>query len=173
MKGVIAKCLSELVKKNFDEHKWKEILQQSGESPYMLIKAISDIDDKIVFKLFENTGKVLNLSKQQTCDVFGDYFVNTFAPKIYGGYYVNFKNAKQFIVGMDKVHETVTKDISKAQPPRFTIEEVDENTLIVNYLSSRNMIDFYIGLVKGVGKYFNTSIGIKKLSEERVELTFK
>ena len=172
MKGSIVKCLSELIKTKFGEHKWKEIVQLSGENPNMVIKAISDIDDTTVFKIFENTCIVLNLSKQQACDAFGDFWINTFAPKIYGAYYVKFKNAKQFILGMDKVHDTVTKIIANAHPPRFEIEEVDENTILVNYKSTRNMIDFYIGLVKGVGNYFDTTISIKKLSEEQVELTF-
>jgi hypothetical protein len=172
MKGFIVKCLSELVRNNFGEDKWREILLQSGEKPFMVIRAISDIDDQTVFKVIENTCKVLNISKQQACDAFGEYWVNTYAPQIYGAYYHRFKNAKQFIVGMDKVHEDVTRDVVNARPPRFVIEEVDENTIIVNYISTRNMIDFYIGLVKGVGKYYNTPIGIKKLSEEQVELTF-
>ena len=172
MKGIIVKCLSEMVKSNFGELKWKEIMQQSGENPYVVINAISDIDDQKVFKLFENTCEVLNLSKQQACDAFGNYFVNTFASKMYAIFYNKFKNAKEFIMEMDNVHEIVTRNIINARPPRFTIEEVDENTIIVNYKSTRNMIDFYVGLVKGVGIYFNTPIGIKKLSEERVELTF-
>ena len=123
--------------------------------------------------MVENTGKVLNLTKQQVCDAFGDYWVNTYAPKIYFMYYDKFKNAKQFILGMDKTHEIVTRNILNARPPRFTFEEVDENTIIVNYISTRGMIDFYAGLVKGVGKYFNTPIDVKKLSEDRVELTFR
>ena len=172
MKGSIVKCLSELIKSNFGEHKWKEILQQSGENPNMLIRALSDIDDKTFFVIFENTCSVLNLSKQQACDAFGDYWMNTFAPQLYGVYYTKFKNAKQFIMGMDNVHETVTNIVPNARPPRFTIEETDENTITVTYISTRNMIDFYIGLVKGVGNFFNTPIGIKKLSEEQVELTF-
>ena len=173
MKGSIIKCLSDLVRNNFGENKWKEIVQQSGENPQMAIFATSDIDDKTAFKLIENTCKVLNLTKQQACDAFGDYWVNTYAPKIYSIYYPNFENAKQFIMGMDKTHETVTKNMLNARPPRFTFEEVDENTIIVNYLSTRKMINFYTGLVKGIGKYFNTPIDIKKLSEERVKLTFK
>ena len=172
MKEIIVKCLSELVKSDFGEDQWKEIMQQSGENPYIVINAISDIDDQRVLKLFENTCNVLNLSKQQVCDAFGNYFVNTFATKIYAVFYGKFKNAKEFIMGMDDVHDIVTRSLINARPPRFTIEEVDENTIIVNYRSTRNMIDFYIGLVKGVGNYFNTPIGIKKLSEERVELTF-
>jgi hypothetical protein len=126
----------------------------------------------VVFRIIENTCKVLNISRQQACDAFGDYWINTFAPKMYGVYFERFKSAKEFIVEMDSVHEIVTKNIANAQPPRFTVENVDENTIIVNYISKRNMIDFYIGLVKGVGIYFNTPIGIKKLSEARVELTF-
>ena len=172
MKGAIVKCLSDLVKNNFGEHKWKEIVQQSGENPHTAILATSDIDDKTVFKLIENACKILSLNKQQACDAFGDYWVNTYAPKIYSMYYTQFENAKQFIMGMDKIHETVTKSMLNARPPRFAFEEVDDNTIIVNYISTRNMIDFYIGLVKGVGKFFNTPIDIKKLSEERVKLIF-
>ena len=172
MKGFIVKCLSDLVKSYYGEHKWKEILLQAGENPQKAIFATSDIDDKTVFNLIENTSKVLNLTKEETCDAFGDYWVNTYAPQMYGMYYSKFQNAKQFITGMDKVHETVTKSMVNARPPRFTFEEVDENTIIVTYISTRNMIDFYIGLAKGVGKYFNTPIDIKKLSEEKVKLTF-
>ena len=172
MKGSIAKCFSELVKTSFGEDKWKEILIQSGESPNMIVNAISDIDDQRFFKLIESACEVLNLSKQQAYDAFGDYFVNIYAPKLYGMYY-KFRNAKEFILGMDNVHNSVTKMIPNAFPPRFKIDRVDEDTIIVNYKSPRNMIDLYIGLTKGVGKYFNTSIGIKKLSEESVELSFK
>ena len=173
MKGIIVKCLSDLVKSDFGEDKWKEIMQQSGENPYVVINAISDIDDQKFFSLFEQTCEVLNLSKQQACDAFGNYFVNTFAPKIYAVFYERFENAKDFIMGMDNVHDIVTRSLNNAHPPRFTIEEVDEKTIIVNYKSSRNMIDFYISLAKGVGNYFNTPISTKKLSEERVELTFR
>ena len=172
MKGVIVKCLSELVKSDFGEPKWEEIMQRSlGEKP-LEFNSISDIDDQMVFKLVENTCKVLKLSKQQTCDAFGNYFVNTFAPKTFAIFYIRFKSAKEFILGMNEVHEIVTRNLINARPPKFEFEKVDENTIIVNYQSTRNMIDFYVGLVKGVDKYFNTPISIQKLSETKVKLTF-
>ena len=172
MKGVIVRCLYGLIKSDFGKDKLKEIMQLSGENPYTVVNATSDIDDHRVFQLFENTCKILNLSKQEVCDAFGNYFVNTFAPKMYSVFYGRFKSAKEFITGMDEVHDIVTRNIINSHPPRFTIENVDENTIIVNYKSDRDMIDFYVGLVKGVGNYFNTTIGIKKLSQEKVELTF-
>jgi len=172
MKGVIVKCLSELIKSDFGEQKWEEIMQRSsGEKP-IEFNAVSDIDDQMVFKLVENTCRVLKLSKQQACDAFGNYFVNTFAPKTFAIFYIRFKSAKDFILGMNEVHEIVTRNLINARPPKFIFEKMDENTVIVNYQSTRNMIDFYMGLVKGVSNYFNTPIDIKKLSESKVELTF-
>ncbi|MCL2329193.1 MAG: heme NO-binding domain-containing protein [Bacteroidetes bacterium] len=172
MKGSIVKCCAEMVNDYYGGQTWKEILQQSGQKPNMLIRPISDIDDQIVFKIFGNICTVLNLSKQQLYDMFGDYWVRIYAPKISRIYYIQNKTAKEFIMGMDKVHEHVTSMIPNAHPPKFKVEEVDENTIIVNYISKRNLIDLYMGLVKGVGNYFKTPIGIKKLSEDRVELTF-
>ena len=172
MKGSIVRCLSDLVKDNFGEQKWEEIMQQAGENPQKVFYPVSFVDDETVFKLIENTCKVLNLTKEQACDAFGDYWVNTYAPKLYSMYFTKYESAKQFIMGMDRTHEIITINMPNARPPRFTFENVDENTIIVNYISARNMIDFYIGLVKGISKYFNTPINVKKLSEERVKLTF-
>jgi hypothetical protein len=172
MKGSIVKCLADLVRSSFGEDKWNEIVTLSGENPNAPIRAIADFEDRTVFRMIDNTCKVLHLTRQQACDAFGDYWVNTFAPKVYGAYYHRFGDAKQFIIGMSQVHKTVTKNIANARPPEFTFEEPDENTLIVTYISTRNMLDFYIGLVKGVGKYFSAPIGIEKLSPDRVKLTF-
>jgi hypothetical protein len=87
-------------------------------------------------------------------------------------YYGRYHNTRDFIMGMDFIHAEVTKNIQNAHPPRFDIEELDENRIKVHYKSKRNMIDFYIGLVKGVGKYFKTPLEVKKLSEEYCEIDF-
>jgi hypothetical protein len=75
-------------------------------------------------------------------------------------------------MGMNVIHEQVTKNIENAHPPRFDIEALDEKRISVHYKSNRKMIDFYIGLAKGVGKYFNTPLQVKKISDEYVEITF-
>ena len=82
-------------------------------------------------------------------------------------------SAKELILGMDKIHYQVTKILPNAHPPRFDYEEIDEKTLKVHYKSHRKMINFYIGLVKGVGKLFKTPLQVKKLSDEYVEIKFE
>ncbi len=74
---------------------------------------------------------------------------------------------------MDEVHRKVTLNIQNANPPRFDYEWKDEKTLIMTYKSKRNLIEFFIGLIKGVGKYFNEELEVRKLGGNRVEIKFK
>ena len=176
MKIQIVACLSEMVKEKFNEAKWREILNRSdmGDSrKYLEYMRGMDIDDKKVFEIIKNTCEVLQITLEQAADAFGEYWTCVYAPKIYKTYYGKYHNARDFIKGMDQIHAEVTKNIENAHPPRFDIEELDDNRLKVHYKSKRHMIDFYIGLAKGIGKYFNTPIEVKKLSDEYVEINFQ
>ncbi|MDR2797168.1 MAG: heme NO-binding domain-containing protein, partial [Treponema sp.] len=173
MKGAIVLCIAELVKKvGGGDQKWLEILKRSGLPEDVQLTSISDVDDSVIQRVLTHIGDVLQLSPGQISDAFGDYWVNEYAPKHYKAYYYGINSAKAMLMKIDSIHEQVTKIIPNARPPRFDIEEIDENTLKVHYKSHRKMIDFYIGLVKGVGKFFKAPLQVKKLSEEYVEIRF-
>jgi hypothetical protein len=42
----------------------------------------------------------------------------------------------------------------------------------MTYQSSRGLIDFFIGIVKGVGTYYNEKLSIAKLPNNKVEIQF-
>lgn len=42
----------------------------------------------------------------------------------------------------------------------------------MEYKSHRNLIDFMIGLIKGVGKYYHEELQITKLAANRVRIVF-
>jgi hypothetical protein len=172
MKGTIVPCIADLVKTLGGEGKWREILRKSGLPEDLKLTRIADVDDATIQTVIGNICGVLNLSLQQVIDAFGDYWVNVYAPKYYKAYMYGLNSAKALIMGMDKIHSQVTKILPNAHPPRFDFEEIDDKTLRVHYKSHRKMIDFYIGLVKDVGKMFRTNLKVKKLSEEYVEITF-
>lgn len=172
MKGVIIKCLKDMIHEKFGRDKWTKILETSGLDPYMAIKALDDIEDSDVIKIVESTCKVLGITLPQAADTFGDYWVNVFAPKIYKIYYEGLNSAKEFILYMDKLHTRVTNHVPNSIPPKFEYNWQDETTLIVNYKSHRGLIDFFVGLAKGVGKYFKEDIKVTKLSEEQVKIVF-
>jgi len=172
MKGVIAVCLGELVKNKFGKEKWAEVLEDAGLPKSTHFLAIQDIEDAVVLKLVDSVCKVLNISLVQAADAFGDYWVNHYAPKIYKAYYRKANSAREMLLNMNDVHKEVTSSIENAHPPRFEYEWKDDRTLIMTYHSERKLIDFLVGLVKGVGKYYKENMKVKKLGNTRVEIAF-
>lgn len=172
MKGVIVMCLERLVKEKFGKDKWEASLEKAGLMKNSIFLAGQDIDDQIVMQVLKNTCEVIEITLQQAADAFGEYWVNSFAPKIYKDHYKGVTSAKQFLKKMDEVHKISTREIEGAQPPRFDYEEIDDTTMIMTYKSHRGLIDIMIGLIKGVGKYFHEQLKVNKLNENKVEIIF-
>jgi hypothetical protein len=172
MKGVIVVCLAELIKSQFSEDKWHAVLEDAGLPGNKEFLLIDNVEDGVVLKILDSIRKVLNLTLNQASDAFGEYWVNVYAPKIYGAYFRQSHSAKELLLNMDRVHKTVTATIADSKPPRFDYEWKDDNTLIMVYKSERGMIDYLVGLIKGVGKYFKENIAVRKLGSTKVEVTF-
>jgi hypothetical protein len=174
MKATITNCLAQLVESKFGKDRWNAILKDSGLEQHAGMFRISpaDVPDDHVVKLIGSTCKVLGISAQQAADAFGEYWCCTYAPKLYAPIVKRFKNAKEMILGMDNVHIDMTETIPNARPPRFEYVWEDKKTLVVDYKSTRNMIDIYIGLVKGVGTLFKEKLAVTKISPHRVEIVF-
>lgn len=173
MKGVIADCLRKLVINKFGKDKWEESLGAVGFPGHKAFLATDDVPDADVLKLVDSVCNVLNITMQQAADAFGDYWVNDYAPKIYKMFYRDITCAKDFILNMDNVHEMVTQSMPNAHPPRFLYDWDNDTDLIITYQSKRGLIDFLIGLIKGVGSYYKETLQVTKLSGEKVKVVFK
>jgi hypothetical protein len=173
MKGVIVHCLSLLVKNQFGEEQWRTILEQSGEKPYRTFLATEDIPDEKAIELLNTTCRVLNLSLQDAADAFGSYWVSQYAPKVYKAYYYGVSSARDFILKMDDIHQSTTKTIPNARPPRFEYHWLDERTLEIRYISHRRLIELLIGLIRGVGEYFREDLVVTRQGDSRVRVEFR
>ena len=172
MKGVIAICLKEVVVSKFGVPKWNEIMTASGLNPNMAILASVDLEDAVVMNVVKNSCRILNLKLEQLADYFGDHWMNSYALKMYKPYYGTNSTAKDFIIKLSEIHTKVTNNIPNARPPKFAYDWKDENTLILTYVSTRGLIDFVVGLAKGVGKYYHQKLSIRKISLTQVEIIF-
>lgn len=172
MKGTIVKCLQQLVVSRFGKENWNEICDLSGFDKRDEIPIILNVDDTVALELFTNTCSVLNLGFEEAADAFGDYWCNEYAPKIYASVYRNFRNAREFILGMDQIHLGLTRTLEDAHPPRFEYEPVGDNTLLVTYKSQRNLVDIFVGLARGLGRYFSEDLRVTKLGQDRVQIVF-
>ncbi len=172
MKGVIVLCLKETVIERFGEDKWKEALKKAGIDKEPTILPISNVDDKIVLAVVNSICGVLGMSLPQVADAFGDYWINVYSQKMYGGYYEGVKTSKDFLLKMDAVHVAMTKNLPDATPPRFEYEWKDDMTLIMKYKSKRGLIDFMVGLIRGVGKFYKEDLKVTKFGDDRAEIIF-
>ncbi len=172
MKGVIVNCLKELVTEKFGKDKWEAALEKAGLEKKSTFLVTQDIDDGVVLKVVGSTCDVLNISLQQAADAFGEHWACSYAPNIYKSYYHGVKTAKDFLLKMDEVHRMTTESIPNARPPRFEYSWENDKTLIMKYKSHRGMVDFLVGLIKGVGKYFKESLKVSKLSADKVKIVF-
>ncbi|MEM2742187.1 MAG: heme NO-binding domain-containing protein [Candidatus Aenigmatarchaeota archaeon] len=173
MKGTIIICLRELVEGKFGKDKWANILKEAGVPDLDKgLTTFKDIDEAIVGKLFNATCKILGISFQQAADAFGDYWVNVYSQKYYKPYYMTAKNAKDFLLKMDEVHQKTTQALPGSKPPRFDYEMPDDKTLIMKYKSHRNLIDVLVGLIKGVGKFYKENLQVRKIGNDKVEIKF-
>jgi hypothetical protein len=172
MKGTIINCLQELVVNSFGKDKWEAALEKAGFEKYTFFLATQDIDDAKGLKLVSAVCSVLNISLPQAADAFGEYWMCTYAPKNYDIFFSGIKSAKDFLLKMDKVHQVATATIPNAHPPKFDYSWENDKTLIMKYKSPRNLIDFMVGLVKGVGKHFNENLGISKGADDSIRIVF-
>ena len=172
MKGVIALALKELVVEKAGADKWKQALAIAGIDREPMILPVSDVDDQTILDIVNGVCQVLGISLVQVADAFGYYWVNVYSQKMYSKYYAGMKTARDLLLGMDKVHVAMTQTMANARPPRFEYEWKDDKTLIMKYKSHRGLIDFLVGLIKGVGKFYKENLTVTKLGDDSVRIVF-
>ena len=172
MKAVIVACLQEFVTNRFGKESWEILLQEAGVKSNTMFLPFLDVEDATVMKLISGFCQHQNLSLQEAADAFGRYWVNVYSQKMYASYYKQHKTAKDLLLSMDDIHVKMTKTIQNAHPPRFRYEWQDKKTLIMYYESHRGMIDFLVGLVKGVGIFYREELQVRKIGADRVQIVF-
>lgn len=172
MKGTIVNCLQELVVEKFGKDKWEKSLEDAGISKNTMFLPFAEVDDPTIMKVIQAVCKNLGITFEQVADAFGDYWVNVYSQRVYPHFYVGHKTAKDLLLAMDSVHVIVTKTMENARPPRFSYEWEDDKTLIMHYRSDRGLIDFLVGLTKGVGKFYKEDISVSKIGTDRIRIVF-
>jgi hypothetical protein len=91
---------------------------------------------------------------------------------MYPLFYERHAMARDFLLDMNSVHVQMTRMMEQARPPRFDYEWKDDRTLLMRYQSQRGLIDFMVGLAKGVGRYYQEDIQVTKLGPDKVRIMF-
>jgi len=172
MKGVIFACLKELVENEYGQQRWGNVLERAGLPVTMRVLPIADVDDAVVMKVVGATCEELGITQQQAADAFGRQWACSYAPKMYGVFYEGITSTKEFLLKLDDIHVATTRTIVNARPPRFEYQDVDENTLIMEYHSPRGLMPFFTGLVRGLAENYGEKATVSSLGDNKVEIVF-
>ncbi len=76
------------------------------------------------------------------------------------------------MLDLNNIHVIMTKTMDNAHPPKFEFEWKNDNTLLIHYSSERGLIDFAVGLTKGVGTFYNEDLKVTKLGPDTFQTVF-
>ena len=172
MKGTIHKCLGRLISEKYGKDKWQECLVTMGYSPFHAFTLLEDVDESLTMEFFTKASEIIQIPVSQLADEFGEYWSCVYAPDYYRSWFIRVSSVRELLTKLDHIHYMQNRTIVNAHPPRFDYKWIDEKTLHLTYKSKRDLIDLFISLIKGTGKYFNEDLKITKLSNEKLEIIF-
>jgi len=161
VKGTIPQAAEKFVREKFGDATWDEVCVEAGLRRDSYFMPAADIDDRTVIRVVEAIGTVLRLRPQQVADAFGEYFVCDYASELYPAYFRGVTNARELLLKVDTIHSLVTRSVPNARPPRFAYSWSDENTLVIDYRSPRQLHAIFLGLIKGAGAHYGEELAVR------------
>lgn len=172
MKGIIADCLKEMIIEKAGLDVWKSVLDRSSVPNATSFSTTEDIDDELVLGIVQSACETLEISIQDAADMFGSYWMTTYAKRYYSPVYNMYKNSQEFLFAIDDIHSKAVRFLPGANPPMFSLSWIDESTILVDYKSERGLIDFAIGLAKGIGENYGDVTEVAKLSDTQFRVKY-
>jgi guanylate cyclase soluble subunit beta len=169
MYGLINNSLKDMIQMQFGEEKWQEVLAASGV-PEDSFLSMRRYDDDITYSLAGAASEVLGAPVDACLEMFGQHWVLETASKSYGMLLdAAGRDMIGFLRNMNNLHDRITSTFLDYVPPEFYIEE-EGTTYKIHYISQRlGLNPFVVGLLKGLGTRFGSTVTILDQTEVAVE----
>lgn len=174
MKGTIVSAWVSTSKNLYGEDLVNEALTHQGIGPRKVFTPSEDIEDGIALGIINYIASSLGKSSSEIWREIGIDNINTFS-KDYPAFF-KFKNLYSFLKAMYDIHIVMTNRIPGAKPPILNVEPLEKNKAVMSYSSSREMFDYFHGMLEGASKYFKEDIQVETLEKgnnyTKISITF-
>lgn len=164
MYGIVNKAIEDLVKENFGQETWDNILEKSNIDVDFFISN-EPYDDDITYKLVSTISEELKIPAENVLQLFGEWWILKTGKEKYGGLMeAGGSNLKEFLGNLPLFHNRIMLLYPKLTPPEFKVSNSEENSIHIHYYSKREgLLEFVRGLLQGLGKMYNTDVVIELL----------
>ncbi len=178
MKGIVFTEFMELVEKNWGLDMVDDIVDATALPSGGAYTSVGTYDIQELLDLVTELSRRVETPVPTLVHAFGNYLASSFAGK-FPDFFAEVDNSFDFLKRVDNhIHVEVRKLYADAELPVFSYQDVDENTMILNYQSTRHLPDLAHGLIEGTAKYYNEELDIQRSGEsvdgechERFQLT--
>ena len=168
MIGIIPKILVDLIKRSAGDEQLSEIFKLADiplDRAYDIHKPYADSEWQ---QLFNNTLKVMALSKEQAYTLYADAFVN-YVLELFPSWFEMAKNSKELLLLQPVIHNGFASSVIDAEKrktveDKFRISENADNELIVHYNSPNRLCGLYVALAKRVAEHYQDKIDVRETS---------
>lgn len=161
MYGLINKAVRGMAIEKFGEETWKNIRMKAGVDTDDFV-AMESYDDAVTYKLVTAASEELGISPEAVLETFGEYWVNYVGQENYGEFMnAAGKTLPEFLENLDQMHARVMLSFPDLHPPSFRVTDQTEGSLTLHYYSSREgLTHLVVGLIRGLGNRFATSVEV-------------
>lgn len=172
MKGIIVICFHELVKDKFGAEQWETILEKAGCDSRAVFTAGQEVPDEQIMNIIYSMSDILQSRLHDIFNMFGDYWMNVFAPKVYPLYFKGVDSSKEFLMKMYKMLDSAGKDAGHEHFSGIEYEILDEKSMIMSYPTHGGVMDLMVSFIKAIGRYFDEELKVIKLGNDRMKIYF-
>ena len=171
MKGTVVATWLNTTRKLFGDDVVKNAMSYAGWGENKIFSPIENVEDDKVNKYIKYISDNKNIATKELWRKIGQDNIISFS-KDYPAFFKH-ENAYSFLKSMYDVHVVMTKKFIGAKPPILTITPISRREAIFTYNSSRGMFEYFLGMLEGVGNYFNEKIQVEEISKTKTSLELK
>jgi hypothetical protein len=162
---MVNKAVEDLVCSAYGGEVWEKIRERAGVDVDAFISNES-YPDKITYSLVAAASEVLALPAEKVLELFGEHWVLKTAADGYGNLMrAGGRNLREFLINLPNFHSRVVLIFPDLSPPSFEVTDASDRSLRLHYRTHRpGLVPFVVGLMRGLGKMFDTEVSISLLS---------
>jgi hypothetical protein len=176
MYGLVNQAIRDLIIRDYGEILWERICEKAAVST-VEFTPLQSYPDSLTYQLIQTAATELGLETAKLLHDLGVYWITFTADEGYGDLMNMFgKNLRTCLKNLNRMHSHMGAMMPELEPPRFIVEELAPNRILVHYYSTRpGLAPMVIGLLEGLAQKFGEQIHLKHVvkSESSDHETFE
>lgn len=146
---------------------WQQALK-SHSVDYTSFSPTEIYPDEKMLEMLDLAAEITKKPKEKLLELFGAFIAPDLI-KVYRAYIdPAWKTLEVLENAESTIHVAVRQSTAGATPPILKVKRTAPRDVVIEYVSSRNMPELGVGIIKGLGNYFNENLEVKleKFPEE-------